>query len=430
MKGQIFEINLDGVKKEDEIGVSTQEDLAEILKVCQDIDSDEEILCGTSFDHFASKMTNLTPDGKIKKRIRREGVGELPPDRSVCSILYTAFLEFNDEPLDYAHIKKPYSFRLGSAVLYGLNLAVASMKVTEKAQFLIDPDYAFGKMGCPPRIPPNSTILYQIELVKFSDSGAALDFENLTIEDKKSFTVASKTALGLIESAKEHFKKNVKVAIRDYNRALGLIDDCQLADYSEQEEQQKIKLRILTNLTVCYNKVDQPKRCCTACNEIFNMVKNTSLQIPAKVYFNNGRALYMIGEYERAKYELLRAQKLEPANTEISKELLKVKEKIDKMKQKEKEVAKKFLETKDEATTSAASKEVEVESNEDSSFKDLIVSVCDDLLKSNEQQYVLPSGLMAKEIEMIKTECMKKGLKFRESKYNENGKLTYYIAKM
>ena len=36
-------------------------------------------------------------------------------------------------------------------------MGLASMQRTELARFLIRPEYAFGEMGCPPRIPPNAT---------------------------------------------------------------------------------------------------------------------------------------------------------------------------------------------------------------------------------------------------------------------------------
>lgn len=36
-------------------------------------------------------------------------------------------------------------------------MGVASMRKSELARLLIKPEYAFGKMGCPPRIPPDAT---------------------------------------------------------------------------------------------------------------------------------------------------------------------------------------------------------------------------------------------------------------------------------
>lgn len=429
--GLVFQINYDGIKNEEENNLKDDE-LESLVKAYMEIDSDEETLNSTPFEKLAERMVNVIPNGKIKKRIRREGIGELPPNMSVCSILYSSFLEYLDEPIDYTYIKKPFQFRLGTAVLNGLNCAVASMKVTEKAQFLIHPDYAYGKMGCPPRIPENSYIRLHIELLKIIDSGPALEFDNLSIEDKKKFGTAYKTALGLVEGAKEHFKKNIKIAIRDYNRALGLIEECNLADYSEQEEQQKLKLRILTNLCVSYNKDNIPKKACTACNDIYSLVKNTSLKIPAKVYYQNGLALYKIGDYERSKEKLLQARKIEPQNVEISNLLLQVNEKIALSKQTEKEVAQKFLQSKISSKSCDQNKNQQNENDDSlSGFKILVEELCTDLLNSKEQQYSLPAGLTVEEIEIVKNVTKKKGLTFRESKSNENaGKLTFFITKM
>jgi len=42
-------------------------------------------------------------------------------------------------------------------ILCGLDIAIGTMRVKEKARFLLRADYAFGEMACPPRIPENST---------------------------------------------------------------------------------------------------------------------------------------------------------------------------------------------------------------------------------------------------------------------------------
>ena len=41
--------------------------------------------------------------------------------------------------------------------LFRLELGIITMRKTEIARFLVKPEYAFGKMGCPPRIPPDAT---------------------------------------------------------------------------------------------------------------------------------------------------------------------------------------------------------------------------------------------------------------------------------
>ncbi len=41
------------------------------------------------------------------------------------------------------------------------------MKRGEKATLICSPDYAYGKRGSPPRIPPNSTLHFEVELLDF-----------------------------------------------------------------------------------------------------------------------------------------------------------------------------------------------------------------------------------------------------------------------
>ena len=39
----------------------------------------------------------------------------------------------------------------------GWDVAVSTMRKGELSRFLVSPAYAYGELGCPPRIPPNST---------------------------------------------------------------------------------------------------------------------------------------------------------------------------------------------------------------------------------------------------------------------------------
>ncbi len=43
------------------------------------------------------------------------------------------------------------------------------MKKGEKSIFKLRADYAYGKMGSPPKIPENATLIFEIELIDFFD---------------------------------------------------------------------------------------------------------------------------------------------------------------------------------------------------------------------------------------------------------------------
>ena len=43
------------------------------------------------------------------------------------------------------------------------------MKLGEISRFLINHEYAYGDMGCPPRVPAKSLVLFEVELIHFHD---------------------------------------------------------------------------------------------------------------------------------------------------------------------------------------------------------------------------------------------------------------------
>lgn len=45
---------------------------------------------------------------------------------------------------------------------------VLKMSVGEKAKLTCSPDYAYGAEGAPPDIPPNSTLVFIVELLKIN----------------------------------------------------------------------------------------------------------------------------------------------------------------------------------------------------------------------------------------------------------------------
>lgn len=57
---------------------------------------------------------------------------------------------------------------MSGEVIKGWDEGVATMKKGERAIFTVPPDLAYGQLGSPPSIPPNSTLIFDIELLSWT----------------------------------------------------------------------------------------------------------------------------------------------------------------------------------------------------------------------------------------------------------------------
>jgi len=61
---------------------------------------------------------------------------------------------------------EPFSFKLGAGeVIAGWDLGVANMRIGDKVRLTIPPELAYGPAGYPGAIPPNATLVFELELL-------------------------------------------------------------------------------------------------------------------------------------------------------------------------------------------------------------------------------------------------------------------------
>jgi peptidylprolyl isomerase len=115
-----------------------------------------------------SKMQRL-PSGLQYEDVK-VGDGAQPKTGQTCVMHYTGWLWVNggkgskfDSSVDRG---KPFEFPLGQgAVIKGWDEGVATMKVGGKRNLLIPPSLGYGSRGAGGVIPPNATLLFEVELL-------------------------------------------------------------------------------------------------------------------------------------------------------------------------------------------------------------------------------------------------------------------------
>jgi hypothetical protein len=109
-----------------------------------------------------------TPSG-LKYVDEKIGEGKSPSVGKMVSVHYTGTLENGtkfDSSLDRG---QPLSFPIGMRrVIKGWDEGLMSMKEGGKRKLIIPPDLGYGPSGNPPTIPPNATLIFEVELVKAS----------------------------------------------------------------------------------------------------------------------------------------------------------------------------------------------------------------------------------------------------------------------
>ncbi len=108
----------------------------------------------------------MTTSTGLQIETMKESAGATPKVGQTVQVHYTGFLTDGkkfDSSLDRG---RPFEFVLGQGrVIKGWDEGVAQMKIGSKSKLTIPPQLAYGPQGVPGVIPPNATLVFEVELL-------------------------------------------------------------------------------------------------------------------------------------------------------------------------------------------------------------------------------------------------------------------------
>jgi len=240
-------------------------------------------------------------DGSITKSIIKDGEGYKQPHEMTSCRVHLIGLHngrtFQDEEI---------SFIVGEvfdgSIVPGVLLAVQKLKKSEKARFTVASKYVYGAEGNSKlNIPPNSDVVYEIELLDMEDPK---DSWNLSNEEKFSESEQAK------QKGTDMFKaERYEVALRYYKRVVELIGAEDTLE--EQEAEQRVKLLLASHLNsaMCHLKMNSNEDAIESCNEAIKLDAKSE-----KGLFRRGTAHLNMHNYEDAAADFRATISIEPTN--------------------------------------------------------------------------------------------------------------------
>lgn len=122
---------------------------------------------GGTDDLVCSEEVTRNEDGLAVQDLEC-GNGE-PADRGdALEVRFTGAVEDGDV---FERVDDPYRFRLGlGEVIEGWDDGIEGMQVGGVRTLTIPPDLGYGSTGLEPDIPPNATLVYEIELLSLEEA--------------------------------------------------------------------------------------------------------------------------------------------------------------------------------------------------------------------------------------------------------------------
>lgn len=111
------------------------------------------------------KIDSAKPAKELVSKTLIEGKGDTLVNGSTVTVDYYGVALDGKEPFDESFSRpQPFRFKIGSGVIKGWSEGLIGKKVGSRVLLVIPPEYGYGSAGSPPKIKPNATLVFVVDI--------------------------------------------------------------------------------------------------------------------------------------------------------------------------------------------------------------------------------------------------------------------------
>ncbi len=123
------------------------------------------VLLLSFYNSSCGKKNFMTKSG-VQVEVITEGKGASPKEGQVVTVHYTGWLTDSTKFDSSVDRGQPFKYQFGvGQVIQGWDDGVATMKLGGKSKFTIPPELGYGQGGAGGVIPPDATLIFEVELL-------------------------------------------------------------------------------------------------------------------------------------------------------------------------------------------------------------------------------------------------------------------------
>eukprot|EP00899_Mesostigma_viride_P023140 jgi/Mesvir1/400/Mv11291-RA.1 len=261
--------------------------------------------------------------GAVSKQVIREGTGDAKPQAgSMCFVHFRGWLAESKTKFVDTWETGVAQLQLGGIKdqegrgLRGVKAALGSMRKGERCLLNVGPEYGYGKAGhfSFPSVPPDSHLVYEVELISFSSGEAEGKPRSMMLFEERLEAANAERLLGNAACAEADWAG----AAQHYEMALSYLDEDVMFQLMETHaaQAQAVTRPCHLNLALCKLKLGEYTEAALQSTHVLTEEPNN-----VKALFRRGRARRLLGQTEEARADLTAAAALAPNDSGIKAEL-------------------------------------------------------------------------------------------------------------